>query len=301
MISIGHMILLAAQNHISKQILERIPEPDLIMISQENVDEFNEIINSNVAVSFCGALELLFKIEALPCSGRVLDLACGPGHFSLFLAKYGNAQKVIGIDLSEQMLEKAQHNAAKMGLSDRVEFILGDITNLHQFENLQFDLITCTNSAHHLPTIASLQKMLCEMERLMTPQGTSFIMDLTRLNTSDCLEKYIHLMGKEYLAHGLEKLFEDFHNSMYAAWTPSELCSAIPLTQTHQWNYFSVFPLPINQFLFAKPRSWLHHKQSHSFQWPESAPPVRSDLLADYKLYKQAIFSSYRWFLKSLN
>lgn len=301
MISIPQMILLATQNSLSTQILDRIPEPDQIMSAKQNVEQFDEIINTNIMISFCGALELLFEIEALPCAGKALDLACGPGHFSLFLAKYGCAEKVIGVDLSEPMLEKAQKNAAKMGLTHRVEFVLGDVTNLNQFESQQFDLITCTNSAHHLPTLESLRKMLYEMERLVTVQGTNFVMDLTRLKTTGCVERYIGLMGEEYLSHGLEKLYEDFHNSMYAAWAPAELCSVIPSGHTHQWNYFSMFPLPINQFLFAKPKLWKPHRKKDTFQWPDSAPPVRSDLQADYKSYRRATFASYRWFLKNLD
>lgn len=301
MISITQMIMLAAQHFVGSQSLERVPEPDQLMTGKENVDQFDEIINSNVAISFCGALELLFEIRALTLNGKVLDLACGPGHFSLFLAKYGGAGKVVGVDLSEPMLEKARRNAARMGLSHRVEFVLGDITNLPQFHDQEFDLITCTNSAHHLPTLEALKEMLQEMGRLMNEQGTAFVMDLTRLRTFNCVQKYVQLMGQEYLSHGLEKLYEDFRNSMYAAWTPAELRSAIPSTQTHQWHYFAMVPLPVNQFLFAKPRSWQMNKSSTAFQWSSSKPPVREDLQIDYKRYRQAVLASYRWFSQDLD
>ena len=301
MISITQMVTLATQNFIGSQTLERVPEPDLVMTAKENVDQFDEIINSNIAISFCGALELLFEIGALPRAGKILDLACGPGHFSLFLAKYGGAGKVIGVDLSEPMLEKARQNAEKMGLSHRVEFVLGDITNLSQFHDHEFDLITCTNSAHHLPTIEALQEMLQEMGRLMNEHGTAFVMDLTRLRTFDCVQKYVQLMGHEYLSHGLEKLYEDFRNSMYAAWTPAELRSAVPLTPTHQWRHFAMVPLPVNQFLFATPRSWQMNKSNKPFPWPDLRPPVREDLQVDYTRYRQAILASYRWFQQSLN
>lgn len=301
MISTTQMVALATQHFVSSQTLERVPEPDQLMTAKENVDQFDEIINSNVAISFCGALELLFEIGALARAKNVLDLACGPGHFSLFLAKYGGAEKVVGVDLSGPMLEKARHNAAKMGLSHRVEFVLGDVTTLPQFHDQQFDLITCTNSAHHLPTLKALQEMLQEMVRLMDEQGTAFVMDLTRLKTFNCVQKYVQLMGQEYLSHGLEKLYEDFRNSMYAAWTPAELCSAVPSAKTHQWHHFAMVPLPVNQFLFAKTRSWQKNRPDTAFQWPDSRPPVREDLQIDYKRYRQAILTSCRWFRQDLN
>lgn len=300
MISAIQMARLAAQNFIGPRTLERVPEPDLIMATPENVDEFDEIINSNVAISFCGALELLFEIGALPRAEKIMDLACGPGHFTLFLARYSSAEKVIGVDLSEPMLEKAYRNAVKMGLSHRVEFVLGDITALPQFQDQQFDLITCTNSAHHLPTIDALHQMLGEMLRLITPQGIAFVMDLTRLRTTGCVEKYVQLMGQEYLASGLHNLYEDFRNSMYAAWTPDELRSSVPTTRTHQWQYFAIAPLPINQFLFALPRSKGINPATVEFLWPSMKPPVRDDLQIDYKKYRQALFSSYRWFRQNL-
>jgi ubiquinone/menaquinone biosynthesis C-methylase UbiE len=246
-------------------------------------------------------LELLFEIGALTRTKNVLDLACGPGHFSLFLAKYGGAEKVVGVDLSEPMFENARHNAEKMGLSHRVEFVLGDVTTLPQFHDQQFDLITCTNSAHHLPTLKALQEMLQEMVRLMDEQGTAFVMDLTRLKTFNCVQKYVQLMGQEYLSHGLEKLYEDFRNSMYAAWTPAELRSAAPSAGSHKWHYFAMFPLPINQFLFATSPSWQSNKTSTMFQWPGSKPPIREDLQIDYKRYRQGVFASYRRFLQELN
>lgn len=126
-------------------------------------------------------------------------------------------------------------------------------------------------------------------------------MDLTRLNSANCLEKYVALMGEEYLSRGLDKLYDDFRNSMYAAWTPSELCSAIPAIQTHQWHYFSIFPLPFSQFLFAKPRAWRPHMKANALQWPHSEVPVRPDLKDDYQILIRSIYYSYQWFLKNLD
>ena len=87
------MTTLAAQNVIGPQTLKRVPEPEQIMTGKRNVDEFDEIINSNIAISFCGALELLFKIGALPRAEKILDLACGPWALQLVSAKYRHRQK----------------------------------------------------------------------------------------------------------------------------------------------------------------------------------------------------------------
>ncbi len=301
MVSTIRILLLSAQNYLSKQTVPRTPEPDQVMTQQPSVDQFNNIAESNVAISFCGAIELLFKIGAIPNAKNALDMACGPGHFSLFLAKYGGLKKVIGIDLSEQMIDKAVENSGRHNLSHNVQFSLGDITNLHYLKDRQFDLVTCTNSAHHLPSLDALSTMLKEMERLSTDQGTGFLMDLTRLNSAACLQKYINLTGQEYIDRGLTALYEDFHNSMFAAWTPDELCSAIPPNSSFNWFYFSTLPLPINQFLFFKPKTWEPVNSLDSFVWVDSKIPVRTDLQREYKIYRQSLFTSYRWFLKKLH
>ena len=63
-------------------------------------------------------------------TGNVLDLGSGAG-FDAFLAssKIGEAGKVIGVDMTDEMLEKANENAKKGGFSN-VEFRKGDIENL---------------------------------------------------------------------------------------------------------------------------------------------------------------------------
>jgi arsenite methyltransferase len=65
----------------------------------------------------------------------VLDLGSGAG-FDVFLAspRVGKTGKVIGIDITQEMLEKARENAKKAGYTN-VEFRKGDIENLPVEDN----------------------------------------------------------------------------------------------------------------------------------------------------------------------
>src|SRR3989339_327406 len=70
----------------------------------------------------------------------VLDLGSGAG-FDVFLAakKVGASGRVIGIDMTEEMIKKAKENAEKYNYKN-VEFKLGDIENL-PIENNLIDVI----------------------------------------------------------------------------------------------------------------------------------------------------------------
>jgi 2-polyprenyl-3-methyl-5-hydroxy-6-metoxy-1,4-benzoquinol methylase len=61
-----------------------------------------------------------------PIEGKtVLDVGCGPGHYSITLAQRG-AAKVVGIDFAGGMLELAAQHARAAGVSDRCDFSVAD-------------------------------------------------------------------------------------------------------------------------------------------------------------------------------
>jgi len=55
----------------------------------------------------------------------VLDVGCGPGHYSITLAQRG-ASRVVGIDFAEGMLQLATEHAKKVGVADRCKFMVAD-------------------------------------------------------------------------------------------------------------------------------------------------------------------------------
>src|SRR5687768_14196272 len=53
--------------------------------------------------------------EKIPPYGKVLEIAPGPGHFCIELAKLGDHQ-ITGLDISKSFVEIARRNAAEAGL-----------------------------------------------------------------------------------------------------------------------------------------------------------------------------------------
>src|SRR5438445_9855738 len=57
-----------------------------------------------------------------PIAGKtVLDIGCGPGHYSVALAKNG-AAKIFGIDFADEMISIAARNAQSSNVQDKCEF-----------------------------------------------------------------------------------------------------------------------------------------------------------------------------------
>lgn len=81
----------------------------------------NEFFRKSMKLRYARSLECCEPIE-----GRtVLDVGCGPGHYSIALAKRG-ARSVLGIDFAEGMIALARDNAARAGVQDQCEFITAD-------------------------------------------------------------------------------------------------------------------------------------------------------------------------------
>ena len=70
-----------------------------------------------------------------------IDLGCGPGYFSLRLAKMvGDSGRVIAVDIQPEMLEMVKRNAARQGLQERIETHVSGSDSLGLTEKADFVL-----------------------------------------------------------------------------------------------------------------------------------------------------------------
>jgi ubiquinone/menaquinone biosynthesis C-methylase UbiE len=139
----------------------------------------------------------------------VLDLGSGAG-FDCFLAatRVGPKGKVIGVDMTPEMVEKARENAKKNKI-ENVEFRLGEIENLPMADN-SVDVVI-SNCVINLS--AEKPKVFREVYRVLKRGGRIAISDIALLKQlpkkiQDSIEAYVGCVGGAILVDEYKRIVE---------------------------------------------------------------------------------------------
>lgn len=124
------------------------------------------------------ALDAVSKETTSNSPVHILDVACGTGDVTFDLNNRFAQAEIIGLDLSEKMLEIARKRLAESAvplITHRIKFEKGDCLKL-RFDDNSFDLVTV---AYGVRNFEHLLKGLREMTRVLRPGGRICIIELS--------------------------------------------------------------------------------------------------------------------------
>lgn len=119
---------------------------------------------------------------------ELLDLATGTGDQVFSILKENSlASKVIGIDLSKDMLAMAKEKKAKRLTYQKAEFLEGNAINL-EFSNKSFDIVTMSFGIRN---VTDFNKCFSECHRVLRPSGKLYILEFSLPKNK--IVKFLHL------------------------------------------------------------------------------------------------------------
>ncbi|MEM2913959.1 MAG: class I SAM-dependent methyltransferase [Candidatus Bathyarchaeia archaeon] len=104
---------------------------------------------------------------------RILDVATGDGFFAIEIAKHYSDVKVVGIDISPNMVRRARRNIRKLNLKDVIKIVEMDASSM-QFPREEFDVavdFTGLEDIQMTRGIDGVQQTFYEVNRVLKPNG----------------------------------------------------------------------------------------------------------------------------------
>lgn len=130
---------------------------------------------------------------------HILDVATGTGDFAIAALPL-KPKQVIGIDISEGMMEIGRKKLQEAGLDRQITLEYGDSETLSYGDN-SFDAITCGFGVRNFE---NLEKGLIQMQRVLKPGGKLAILEFSKPKTFPI--KQIYYIYFQYIMPGLGKL-----------------------------------------------------------------------------------------------
>ncbi|MGB1041252.1 MAG: bifunctional demethylmenaquinone methyltransferase/2-methoxy-6-polyprenyl-1,4-benzoquinol methylase UbiE [Flavobacteriales bacterium] len=117
--------------------------------------------------------KVLKIVKEIPHS-EILDVATGTGDLAIALSKL-EGSNIIGVDISNKMLDVGKEKVIKKKLSNSVELKYGDSLNL-PFDDKQFDVVTVAFGVRNFENIS---KGLSEISRVLKENGKIIVLEFS--------------------------------------------------------------------------------------------------------------------------
>ncbi len=168
-----------------------------------NYDFLNRLLTFGIDVSW---RKKVVKMVADQNAKIIMDIATGTGDLAIMLANI-NPEKVIGLDISQGMLDVGKKKVEQLNLTDKVEMVIGDSENL-TFADNTFDAITVGFGVRNFE---DLEKGLGEIYRVLKPKGTFVVLETSQ--PTNFLVKQGFTFYSKYIIPTVGKIFSKDKNA----------------------------------------------------------------------------------------
>ncbi|MDB4903018.1 MAG: ubiE [Mucilaginibacter sp.] len=131
----------------------------------------------------------------------ILDVATGTGDFAFEALSILKPEKIIGVDISQGMLDIAQQKIKNRNLSGKFEVKLGDSEQL-PFGDGEFDAVTV---AYGVRNFENLESGLADIQRVLKVGGKAVVLEFSKPKRFPI--KQLYKLYFNYITPGIGKLF----------------------------------------------------------------------------------------------
>jgi 2-polyprenyl-3-methyl-5-hydroxy-6-metoxy-1,4-benzoquinol methylase len=171
--------------------------------------------------------------QYLPARGRVLDLGCGFGLFSLYYASVFPSLHLDGLDRNSRRIATACRAAERLGVRN-VTYTHGDVMEYHSAGS--YDAAYMLDIIHHIPP-GGVRPLVTQLHALLPAGGRLLIKDV------DVRPTY-----KRWFTHVLDKLMDPRSPVRY--WSTEELQSLLEEVGFRVYRHLMVDALPYPHVLY---------------------------------------------------
>ena len=219
---------------------DRIPEPDLIMDSEDAVAAFARAGQPNGILSGVYAFYVEQACRMIRPGDRVLDLGCGSALLLASIAALNDDASFTGIDSSAPMIATGSESLSRLGTRN-VALRIDDMTGLATVESGSVDVVLSSMSMHHLADTDHLQRCFEAIQRVMAPNGKVFISDFGRLKSVKSVEYFV----RRAIPKDEPRLEHDYRASLRAAFSTEEFSRALSPQMKQRISLYSTVLSPM--------------------------------------------------------
>jgi SAM-dependent methyltransferase len=176
--------------------------------------------------------------QYLPARGRVLDVGCGFGLFSLYYARVKPGLVLDGLDRNPRRIAMAERAARRLGLAN-VRYAVGDATAFRGAGPL--DAVYMLDIVHHIPE-GSVRPLIEQLAKVLAPGGRLLVKDVERRPA-----------WKRAFTHALDKVMDPRAPVRY--WAAEELQPVLEGAGFRVYRHLMVDLLPYPHVLYVCERS----------------------------------------------